>query len=354
MRRRRSLGLPTLRRFVANVVRARLPGNRALPPLVATYHVTTYCNLNCVYCEDFGLARNRHQKAAILPLDGVRRVLRVLRTATENLILTGGEALLHPEIESIVEHAAALRFRYVTLITNGLLLPRRPGVLPHLSRLVISMDTVEPALWDAILATRPGVAARIIGIIEEHAALQATHGFRLVVNCVIMPHTLGLVRDVIRFCQRHGIAFSVSPQGVGDLPHRDLVANPAYRALMAEILALKEAGHPVVGSRIYLRHMLSFDDFRCHPTLNVRVMPNGDFVYPCRPIAERDDGRGGVAANLLDFTTFSAAFAHAVRRYGAPPPDCRSCFQQCFAEPSLLIRRPLTALDEMRHGSYAP
>jgi len=86
----------------------------------------------------------------------------------------------------------------------------------------------------------------------------------------------------------------------------------------------------------------------------VRVMPNGDFVYPCRPIAERDDGRGGVAANLLDYASFAAAFALAERRYGAPPPDCRSCFQQCFAEPSLLIRRPLTALDEIRHGSYAP
>src|SRR6185295_4182670 len=199
MRRRRSLGLPTLRRFVANVVRARLRGNRALPRLVATYHVTMYCNLNCVYCEDFGLARNRSQRSAILPFEDVCHVLRVLRTATENLILTGGEALLHPRIEAIVAYARELRFRYVTLITNGLLLPRRAGVLPHLSRLVISMDTVDPEVWDAILATRPGVAARIIDIIEDHAALQARHGFRLVVNCVIMPHTVGLVRDVIRF-----------------------------------------------------------------------------------------------------------------------------------------------------------
>jgi MoaA/NifB/PqqE/SkfB family radical SAM enzyme len=351
---RRRLGLSTLRRFVGDAVRARLPGRRALAPLVATYHVTSYCNLNCTYCEDFGLARNRMQQAALLPLADARHVLRVLRTATENLILTGGEALLHPAIEAIVEYAAALEFRYLTLITNGLLLPRRPGILPHLSRLVISMDTVDPATWDTILATRPGIAARIIETIERHAALQATYGYRLVVNCVVMPHTIGLVRDVIAFCRAHGIGFSVSPQGVGDHPHQSLVDDPEYRRLMTDILRLKDEGEAVVGSRIYLRHMLTFEPFQCHPTLNVRVLQNGDFVYPCRPIAERHDGRGGVGGNLLDFTSFEDAFVSAVRRYGPPPVDCRSCFQQCFAEPSLLVRRPLAALGEAVRGSYAP
>ena len=90
------------------------------------------------------------------------------------------------------------------------------------------------------------------------------------------------------------------------------------------------------------------------PTLNVRVMQNGDLVYPCRPIADRDDGRGGVAANLLDFERFEDAFALAVRRYGQPPKGCRSCFQQCFAEPSLLVRRPLRALMELRRYGAPP
>ena len=341
-------GLPTIRRFLGNAVRARFTDDRALQPLVATYHVTSYCNLNCTYCEDFGLARNRHMRDALLPREQAKKVLRVIRSATENVIFTGGEALLHPDIEALVEYAAQLRFRHIALITNGMLLPRRERVLEHLSRLVISLDSLDTQAWDAILATRPGTAARIVAIIERYARRQAHYGYRLVVNSVITPTTIRMVRDVIRFCVRNEVGFSVSPQGVNDHPHPDLVGDPEYRELIAHVIHLKESGHDAVGSRLYLEHMLQFEEFQCYPTLNVRVMPNGDFVYPCRPIADRHDGRGGVAVNLLEVESFRDAFELAVRRYGQPPKGCRSCFQQCFAEPSLLVQKPLRALSEVR------
>jgi len=354
LRAPRRIGLATALRSVENVLRARFTANRVLRPVVATYHVTSYCNLNCTYCEDFGLAKNERMTNALLPREQAMHVLRVIRTGVENVIFTGGETLLHPAIEDLVEYAARLRFRQMTLITNGLLLPKRERVLPHLSRLVISLDSLDTRAWDAILATRPGTAARIIGIIERYARLQETYGYRLVVNCVVMPSTVHMARDVMEFCVRNRIGFSMSPQGVNDRPHTDLVDNPDYRALVQDVLRMKRAGHGAVGSIVYLEHMLSFDEFQCYPTLNVRVMQNGDLVYPCRPIADRDDGRGGVAANLLDFERFDDAFALAVQRYGQPPEHCRTCFQQCFAEPSLLVRRPWRALAEMRRYAALP
>lgn len=353
-RARRRTALATARRFVANALRARFTNNRVMPPMVATYHVTSYCNLNCTYCEDFGLAKNERMTNALLPRDQAMKVLRVIRTGVENIIFTGGETLLHPAIEDLVAYAAHLQFRYITLITNGVLLPKRERVLPHLSRLVISLDSLDTAAWDDILATRPGTAARIVEVIERYAQLQQTYGYRLVVNCVVMPNTIRMARDVMEFCVRNRIGFSMSPQGVNDQPHADLVDNAEYRALVEDVLRMKRAGHGAVGSTVDLEHMLSFDEFQCYPTLNVRVMQNGDLVYPCRPIADRDDGHGGVAANLLDYERFEDAFAVAVRRYGQPPKDCRSCFQQCFAEPSLLVRRPFRALAELRRHTAPP
>lgn len=350
----RSTGLATARHFVQNVFRARFTANRVMRPMVATYHVTSYCNLNCTYCEDFGLAKNARMTNALLPREQAMEVVRVIRTGVENIIFTGGETLLHPAIEDLVAYAARLRFRYITLITNGVLLPKRERVLPHLSRLVISLDSLDTGAWDAILATRPGTAARIVAVIERYARLQDTYGYRLVVNCVVMPKTIRMARDVMEFCVRNRIGFSMSPQGVNDQPHTDLVDNTEYRALVEDVLRMKRAGHDAVGSTVYLEHMLRFDEFQCYPTLNVRIMQNGDLVYPCRPIAERDDGQGGVAANLLDFERFEDAFALAVGRYGQPPKGCRSCFQQCFAEPSLLIRRPFRALAELRRYTAAP
>jgi len=207
----RSTGLATARSFVENALRARFTANRVMRPIVATYHVTSYCNLNCTYCEDFGLAKNARMMNALLPREQAMQVLRVIRTGIENIIFTGGETLLHPAIEDLVAYAAELRFRYISLITNGLLLPKRERVLPHLSRLVISLDSLDTAAWDAILATRPGTAARIIAVIERYARLQETYGYRLVVNCVVMPKTIGMARDVIEFCVGNRIGFSISP-----------------------------------------------------------------------------------------------------------------------------------------------
>src|SRR4029077_14094595 len=116
------------------------------------------------------------------------------------------------------------------------------------------------------------------------------------------------------FCVRHRIGFSMSPQGVNDQPHAELVGNPEYRALVEDVLRMKRAGQGAVGSTVYLEHMLSFDEFQCYPTLNVRILQNGDLVYPCRPIADRANGAGGVAANLLDVGHFGEAFAAAVAR----------------------------------------
>lgn len=341
-------GLPTIWRFLGNAIRARFTTNRVMRPLVATYHVTSYCNLNCTYCEDFGLDKNRHMTAAFLRREQAMKVVRVIRSATENIIFTGGEALLHPDIEALVEYAARLRFRQIALITNGVLLPRRERVLEHLSRLVISLDSLDTEAWDKILAARRGMAARIIAIVERYASRQAQYGYRLVVNCVITPGTVGMAREVIRFCVSNGVGFSISPQGRNDQPHPDLADNAEYRELIAHVMHLKETGHDAVGSKVYLEHMLQFEEFQCYPTLNVRIMQNGDFVYPCRPISERGDGSGGVGANLLEVETFREAFESAVARYGQPPKGCRSCFQQCFAEPSLLVQRPLRALSELR------
>lgn len=340
--------LLTLKTYAKDVLRAKLLGERVMDPIFATYHVTSYCNLACTYCEDFGLHKNKSIKEPWLSLDDAKKVLRVIRTATENIVLTGGEPLMHKSIDDIVSYASELRFRTISLITNGLLLHKREAILPYLSRLVVSLDSLDANAWDQVLAGPPGSAVKIIRAIEKYATLQRRYGYRMAINCVVLPHTVSMVREVIRFCIEHNLSFSLNPQGVNDQPHSDLAKMPEYRALIEDVQSMKRAGHNVLGSAIYLATMLDFREFQCYPTVNVRIMQNGDFVYPCRPIADRHDGTGGVACNLLSIDNFQDALALAVERFGPPPKGCRSCFQQCFAEPSLFIEKPLSMLSELR------
>lgn len=349
--------------YLSNLPRL-LRGDGLFRPLVVSYSITHHCNLNCAYCEDFGARRNPSQTPP-LTLPEAQQVLTLLRAATDALIITGGEPLLYPALPALLQTARRdLRFRSVTLLTNGLLLAERAdAVLPHLTRLVISLDAVDPALWEATLRAESGAAQTILATITATARRQRESGFRLIVHCVVTPETLPQARAVLDFCAAHDILFSFSPQSTHNWPRYELLVSDDYRAFVAHVLAQKQRGAPVLGSRAYLRMMLTFEPYACYPLLAPRVMPDGTLAYPCRPIERSGTEQGGRAIHLLAAGSWQAAVRQAVDYYGQPPSTCGSCYQQCYVEPSLLQARPLALLAELvrfpaaRQGellTYAP
>lgn len=318
-----------------------------LDPLVAVFHVTDKCNLDCAYCEDYG-ARLNHLAQKSLSLEDAVRVLRTVRTGVENLILTGGEPLLYPEIDELVKRAKEeLKFKHVTMLTNGTLLKQHENILPHLDRLVISLDAVNAEQWTRILRSPIKMAQSIINNIVEYAARQKMYGYQLVVNCVLTLETIGMADDIFGFCQRNGILISFSPQSVNNWPSYDLFTSEEYAGLLDRIGEIKREDKMVLGSRKYIQAMKELKPYYCYPTLVPRILPNGDLIYPCRPIEKQGNGFGGRPVNLLDVETWAAAMEVAVDEYGPPPSMCSSCFQQCYVEPSLMQAYPLAFLGEM-------
>ena len=331
-------------------------GDRVLHPLVATYYVTTQCNFNCAYCEYFGARRNA-QAEDQLDLEQALRVLKIIRTGVDSLILTGGEPLLHPDIDQLITRAKReVKFRHLTLLTNASLLHDHEVILPALDRLVISLDSTDPVIWSEIIGTTPGVAHYVLNNIRAYAARQKESGYRLIVNCVITPQTLTPARAVLDFCEQHHILVSFSPQSVNNWPHYDLLVAQDYRDFLQHLIDRKQHGAPILGSLAYLRMLHDFTTYACYPLLVPRVMPNGDLVYPCRPIElsasyGEANTRGGRPCNLLDVASWDEAIQIALQAYDTPPETCTSCFQQCFAEPSLLQAHPLSLLRELTFAS---
>lgn len=338
-------------------------GQRTLDPRMAIYYVTTQCNLNCSYCEDFGARRNPNL-AAHPPYEKARRILQVIRSGVDALWLTGGEPLLAPHLADLMEFARReLRFRRLTLISNGTLLPSRPEILPLLDRLVISLDSLEPSAWSA-LNLPAGYAESILDIVRATAARQQEHGFSLVLNAVITPESLqsasaenplSAYRALLDFCVEHKVAVSFSPQSVNNWPRYELTVSPVYRALIEALIQRKREGAPILGSRAYLETLLRVQPYDCYPTLIPRILPGGELEYPCRPIAKAGGEQGGREINLLDYPDWKSAWTAARQRYGEAPLACNSCFQQCYAEPSLMQSRPLEYwLERADLATFAP
>ncbi len=332
-------------------------GDRTLRPRLAVYYVTMQCNLNCAYCEDFGSRRN-HQVTPNPSMEDAKQILRVIRTGLTRLWLTGGEPLMHPHLLDLLTYARnELDFREISLITNGTLLSQSLSLLPFLDRLTISLDSTDPQVLHSIGVTGD-YAEAVIANAREAASLQKIYNFTLTLNAVITPETLSSMDKLLGFCIEQNIRLSFSPQSVNNWPRYELIISPEYRAFVEKTIALKKRGAPILGSLSYLNTLINQQPYECYPTLIPRIMPDGWLAYPCRPMEKAGGEQGGRAVNLLDVRTWDEAWKIATNIYGEAPTSCVSCFQQCYAEPSLMQARPLEYLTENLRGvdpsAYAP
>ncbi|MGH9163274.1 MAG: radical SAM protein [Vicinamibacteraceae bacterium] len=110
-------------------------------PLLAQMVVTRRCNLDCTYCNEFD------KVSAPVPLDAIlRRLDKLASFGTAAVACTGGEPLLHPDLDVLLR---GMRERGMTsaVLTNGYLLsPKRIEALNRagLDYLQISIDNVAP------------------------------------------------------------------------------------------------------------------------------------------------------------------------------------------------------------------
>jgi MoaA/NifB/PqqE/SkfB family radical SAM enzyme len=110
-------------------------------PVMAQIVPMRRCNLACAYCNEYD------DVSKPVPIDEMlRRIDHLARLGTSIITISGGEPLLHPELDQII---ARIRHhgRLAGMITNGyLLVPERIQRLNKagLDHLQISIDNVQP------------------------------------------------------------------------------------------------------------------------------------------------------------------------------------------------------------------
>jgi MoaA/NifB/PqqE/SkfB family radical SAM enzyme len=110
-------------------------------PIVVHIVPIRRCNLSCTYCNEFDDFSKPVPAATML-----RRVDRLIELGTTVITISGGEPMLHPELDQIILHIRR-RGSMATLITNGYLLtPERIKRLNRagLDHLQISIDNAVP------------------------------------------------------------------------------------------------------------------------------------------------------------------------------------------------------------------
>jgi cyclic pyranopterin phosphate synthase len=107
--------------------------------------VTDHCNLRCIYCTAHLVPRLRHDD--ILRYEEIERIVRVaVSLGISSLRLTGGEPLMRPHLETLVEILKKIDgINDISMTTNAITLARHAQSLADagLDRVNISLDTLK-------------------------------------------------------------------------------------------------------------------------------------------------------------------------------------------------------------------
>ncbi len=142
-------------------------------PVLAQMIPTRRCNIACAYCNEYD-----HVSAPV-PLDELkRRVDKLADLGVSIITMSGGEPLLHPELDDLLRHVRE-RGVIASLITNGyFMVPDRIKRLNDagLEYVQISIDNVTP----------DEISKKSLKVLDKKLAWMAEHAdFEVNVNSVV-------------------------------------------------------------------------------------------------------------------------------------------------------------------------
>jgi len=258
-------------------------------------------------------------------------VAEAARLGCQRIGLWGGEPLCREDLGAIIREVRRHRM-FVTVDTNGHLLPERGELVREVDHLNIALDGDRPAHDQA---RGPGTFDRTMRGID-HAA--GRHRFWTIT--VLSRLNLGDVDWILDLARRVGFltTFQVLHhnetlgQNDGWRPDdRDL------REVLRQLIARKKEGAPIALSPGYLQRVLEWPDYATSrlsshpaypPCLAGRLYCNVDVdgrLYPCSLLVGEGD-----APNVRE--------VGLERAFGAlAPPPCQACTATCFTEYNLLF-----------------
>jgi MoaA/NifB/PqqE/SkfB family radical SAM enzyme len=152
--------------------------------------------------------------------------------------ITGGEALVRPDIFEILEHLKTLGFK-TGIVTNGLLLNREN--LPKLKELVVSLSISLDGFDESHNYLRgDAIFDRVLANIR--LAKETGLGY-LVLKTTVYQKNLGQLREFYEFIQKLGIdewhLFAMEPVGRGRQNQDDILSVDEYLKLCEFIDSIK-------------------------------------------------------------------------------------------------------------------
>ncbi len=286
-------------------------------PLLAHLVVTRRCNLSCTYCNEFDKVSNP------VPLEIMkRRIAHLARLKTAAVTCTGGEPLLHPDLESIISECRGYGI-ITTMITNGYLLTKERILKLNasgLQQLEISIDNVVP---DDVSHKSLKVLDRKLRLLRDHAEFTVHINSVLGISDDRTPDAIEVARRAkqYKFSRSVGIIHD-SGGTIEPLSHKQL-------ATYKEIGKISRSFEHSLYYRLFQKNLIEGkqNDWKCRAGARYLYICEDGLVHWC------SQQRGYPAIPIEDYTMEDIR-----REYGTQKNCSPSCTVNCVQAMSMFDR----------------
>jgi len=311
--------------ITAYLLKQRLAGRKRFP-LVLMLEPSHACNLRCTGC-----GRVREYADTLDRRLSIEECLGAVHECGAPVVsVCGGEPLVYPGIEELVEKTVARR-KHVYLCTNGVLLEKKLKGFHATSRLFLNVHLDGMESTHDRLVERPGVFSRAVDGIKAAKAA----GFLVTTNTTVYRETnLDEIAVLFEYLSQLGVdGFMLSPAygyeavqaSDPDRAERIFLTRDEVHAKFRE--ASRLLGHfRLVTSPIYLEFLCGKRELPCaawaNPTRNVR-----GWKSPCYMVT---DAHAASYRELVESTDWAALGP-------GRDPRCRDCLTHCGFEPAAVL-----------------
>jgi MoaA/NifB/PqqE/SkfB family radical SAM enzyme len=303
-----------------------LSGKRT--PLNVMLSLTNRCLSSCQYC------RITQRKQTELTTQEVFSLIdQITSMGCKRLGLWGGEPLIREDIIEIVKYAKSKKL-FVTMDSNGYLLPEKTEILKNLDHLVLSFDGPQE-MHD--LNREKGSFHKVMRAIEL-----AHNKIPLWTITVITKNNIEAIDYILHTAIKYGFLTTFQFMHHNDKLGRNhesmMLTNNECRQVIKKLIDEKRKGAPIVSTKKYLNYISNWTDYskptslqkirnlNCYAgKLYCNVDTDGS-VYPCSLLVEKEK-----TLNFLE-TGFKKAFDSLNNKNA-----CKACIASCFTEYNYLF-----------------
>jgi len=292
-------------------------------PVLCNYYVTYRCNATCSFCDIW-----ERPSPYVNSENFSRNLIDLKKLGVKIIDFTGGEPLLHQHIHLMLKEAKSLGF-ITTLTTNGLLYPKKAGLLKGLvDMLHFSLDSPDE---------------------ESHNASRGVACFAHVQDSIRIARSMGEKPDILFTVFEHNL-HEIKPMWEEYALRQNLVLilNPVFeynqvatgnRLTDMQLNELRSWGRKknVFLNDAFIQLRLDGGNHTNSPvckavTTTIVINPQNELVLPCYHL-----GIESIPIQDNLFSLYQSEQVQKIKEMEGRFPGCEGCTVNCYFQPSFTV-----------------